>query len=81
MEPATFWAENKKTILTTVACVIAGLLVIKFFDLIFWGAIITALVVAVVLFTGSLKKKHGSLDAALKAMMAEIWGNKPDAPK
>ncbi len=69
-----FWSENKMTILTTAACVAAGLLVIRFFDVLLFGAIITAVVVGAVLLVNRAKKEHGSLEAAFEALMAKLFG-------
>lgn len=76
MDIETVWAEHKKAILTTVIVVVVGILVIKFFDFIFWGSMLVALAVAVVLAWNYLAKKHGGLEGVWKALLKE-FGFKP----
>jgi hypothetical protein len=72
MELTKVWEENKKAIITTAIVVIVGLLVIKFFDIIFWGSLLVALGVAAVVGWNHLTKKHGGADGILKALMKEV---------
>ncbi len=73
MDLEKLWAEHKKTVTVTAIVVIVGLLVIKFFDFIFWGSVLVALGVAGVVAWTHLSKKYngasGMIDAAIKA----IW--------
>lgn len=71
MEVTKLWAENKKAITTTVLVVIVGLLIIKFFDIIFWGGLLVALCVAAVLGWNYLSKKYGGLEGVWKAVVKE----------
>jgi hypothetical protein len=73
MDLEKLWADNKKTIVTTVLVVVVGMLVIKFFDVLFLGAIVIALGVAAVLGWNHFTKKYGGPEAALKAAMKAIW--------
>jgi hypothetical protein len=72
MELTKVWTENKKAIITTAVCVIVGLLVIKFFDLIFWGSVLVALAVGAVLGWNHLSKKYGGVDGIRKALFNEV---------
>ncbi len=71
MELTKLWAENKKAITTTVIVVIVGMLLIKFFDVIFLGGIVIALAVAAVLGWNYLSKKHGGPAGVWKAFLGE----------
>jgi hypothetical protein len=72
MELTKLWDENKKAITTTAIVVIVGLLVIKFFDVIFWGAILVGLAVAAVLGWNYLTKRHNGAEGVWKAFLSEI---------
>jgi len=72
MEATKFWAENKKLMLTTAICAVVALVVIRFFDLIFWGGLLVALVVGTVLGWTHLSKKHGGAEGVWKALLAEL---------
>ncbi len=61
-----------KAIITTIIVVLVGLLVIKFFDVIFWGSVLVALAVGAVLGWNYLSKKYGGLDGVFKALMKEV---------
>lgn len=69
MELTKLWADNKNAIVTTVIVVIVGLLVIKFFDVIFWGTVLVALGVAAVLTWNHVSKKYGGIDGIWKAIV------------
>ena len=72
MELTKFWTENKKLILTTATVASVALLVIKFFDWIFLGGILIALVVATVLAWNYVSKKHGGPEGVWKALLNEL---------
>jgi hypothetical protein len=72
MELTKVWAENKKAITTTALVVVVGMLLIKFFDIIFWGAFVIAIAVAAVLAWNHLAKKHGGIDGMWKAFRKEV---------
>lgn len=72
MELTKLWADNKKAITTTAIVVVVGLLIIKFFNVIFWGGLLVAIAVGAVLGWGYLVKKHGSPHGVWKAILAEM---------
>ncbi len=72
MELTKFWTENKKVIITTATVAIVALLIIKFFDLIFWGGLVVAIVVATVLGWTHLSNKHGGAEGVWKALLTEL---------
>lgn len=72
MELTKLWDDNKKTIITTVLVVIVGMLVIKFFDLIFWGSLLIGVAVGAVLGWNHLTKKYGGPAGVWKALLAEL---------
>jgi len=72
MEVTKFLAENKKLMLTTALVAVVALVVIRFFDLIFWGGLLVALVVGAVLGWTHLSKKHGGAEGVWKALLAEL---------
>lgn len=67
-----FWNEHKKTIVTTAIVVLVGLLVIRFFDVIFLVGVLVALGVSGVLAWNHLTKKYGGLEGVWKAFLAGI---------
>ncbi len=73
MDLEKLWAEHKKTITTVVVVVVVGLLVIKFFDFIFWGSVLVALGVAGVVGWNYLSKKHGGAGGMIDAAIKAVW--------
>lgn len=72
MEATKIWAENKKLITTTALCAFAALLVLKFFDTIFFMAVLVAIVVAVAVYWSHLCKKHGGPSGVYKHVLKEF---------
>lgn len=72
MEVTKLWAENKALVIKVALIVFVGLLVIKFFDVVFFGAFLVALVVAAVLGWNHLSKKHGGAEGVWKALLKEL---------
>lgn len=72
MELTKLWTENKKTITTTAIVVVVGMLIVRFFNVILFGAIVVGLAVAAVLLWGHLTKKHGGAEGIWKAFLKEI---------